>query len=736
MVIYPFSRVMILAPGLLFILTGHAHAQNKGDSTVADSVAKTLKEVTVTAKKPLFEQQTDRLVINVSSSSTAAGNTALEILERSPGVVIDRENGGISINGKNGVVVMINGKINYMPINAVVQLLAGMNAGNIEKIELITNPPANFNAGGNAGSINIVLKENNDYGTNGSFSLSGGYSRGEIIGGSININHRKGRVNWYGDGSYSRNKGPFTVNDARRSIYRSDLSENNMKLDRIQTSGQFDARTGMDVQLDKQTVLGVLVSGYDNYYAQHEQVGVTKKLNGTPDTIMMLANNEVNHWRNLGANINVQHTYNKEDKVSINLDYIGYDNRQPVHYLSDYYNGKADFLYEARSRSSKITPLHFWVAALDLSNQLTKQVRVETGGKVTLSTFGNDISFERWMPTGYEKDNILTSDYRLKENYSAAYASLRAGLGKTTEARIGLRYEYTWSNLGSAVTRNILDKHYGNFFPGLSLTHTIDDKNSISFSYSRRINRPSFNDLAPGFYYSTPVTIITGDPYLEPSITNTLQFNYTFSKCFLSLSLSKEKNAIAGFQPDADSVSGIVVLSPVNLGDLKTITTALSIPVAITNWWSMQYNCTALWQQVNAIYQKQPVRLEQINFRISGNMNFTLPRNLSADLSGFFQSKSLSGLTRKLPMGAMDIGLRKKLPGRQGAFTLSVNNIFNTLVSRNRTEIPEKNLYEVFDIRFARQSVKLTYTRSFGKEKLQQKRDRSTGAEDEKSRVQ
>ena len=137
-----------------------------------------LKQVTVTAKKPLLEQKIDRLVINVAASITSSGNTALEVLERSPGVVVDRQNNDISLSGKNGVVIMMNGKITHMPVTAVVQMLAGMSAGNIEKIELITTPPASLDAEGNAGYINIVLKEINNYGTNGSFSLSAGYGRG------------------------------------------------------------------------------------------------------------------------------------------------------------------------------------------------------------------------------------------------------------------------------------------------------------------------------------------------------------------------------------------------------------------------------------------------------------------------------------------------------------------------------------------------------------------------------
>ena len=159
----------------------------------------TLSDVRVTAKKSLIEQKMDRMVINVAGSITAAGNSALEVLERSPGILVDRQNNSISMNGKSGLVIMINGRISRLPIASLVQMLAGMNAANIEKIELITTPPANFEAEGNAGYINIVLKTNTQYGTNGSYSLTAGYGEGLISAASLNFNHRKNKINFYGD---------------------------------------------------------------------------------------------------------------------------------------------------------------------------------------------------------------------------------------------------------------------------------------------------------------------------------------------------------------------------------------------------------------------------------------------------------------------------------------------------------------------------------------------------------
>lgn len=162
-----------------------------------------LDEVIIQADKPLYQQKVDRLVINVENSIVSAGGSALEILERSPGVLVNRQGNSISVVGKSGVKVMINGKESYVPTSSLIQMLDGMSADNIESIELITTPPANFDAEGNAGFINIVLKKRTDLGLNGSYSLSGGYGEGAVTSDNINFNYRKNKINLFGSYSFS-----------------------------------------------------------------------------------------------------------------------------------------------------------------------------------------------------------------------------------------------------------------------------------------------------------------------------------------------------------------------------------------------------------------------------------------------------------------------------------------------------------------------------------------------------
>lgn len=266
-----------------FSLNGNG-AKDMGTTTIREDVAQ-LDAVTVTARKPLFEQKIDRLTINVATSITSAGATALQVLERSPGVQVNRQQGGITIAGKEGVVVMINGKINRMPISAVVEFLDGMPSSNIEKIELITTPPANFDAEGNAGFINIVLKQSGDQGLNGSYSLSAGYGRGESGNANINFNYRKGLFNLYGDYTYLRDGSKQFIITGRRIDFENVLTETLSRSERDPLQSNHTGRLGLDFQLNKKTVIGALLTTYDTKWTMDAENKAQFTKNGVPDAL-------------------------------------------------------------------------------------------------------------------------------------------------------------------------------------------------------------------------------------------------------------------------------------------------------------------------------------------------------------------------------------------------------------------------------------------------------------------
>ena len=695
--------------------------------------AAALQELTLVAKRPLFEQKVDRMVINVSNNITAAGSTVLDVLERSPGIVVDRQNNALSINGKDGVVVMINGKINRMPISSLVQMLAAMPSDNVERVEVITTPPANFDAEGNAGYVNIVLKRNLQFGTNGSYTLTAGYSRGPITTASGNINYRASRWNVYGNYAYNRT-------DTKQWAYFSYAVTSNGRF--IENIGQsernpvepvHDLKAGADYEIKKDVIAGVLVSLYNRGWSMPANNNARVFVNGVLDTVATVSTKEEHPMHSYDINANLQRNF-KEGKLSVNVDYLDYRETNPVNYINTYYNGMNQFLFEDQVRSDKHTPVKVWVGAIDHEAKLAKAT-LTTGLKGTLSRFTNVVQVDKLLAAGWMADPALSATYYLNESIAAAYAALDWSMDSKTTAKAGLRWEYTNSTLDTKAQKNIVDRHYGRLFPSLFLSQVINEQNAVNLAYSRRITRPTFWNLAPFVIFMDPNTFFSGNPGLQPAVSDNLTFSYTFHKKIVSLSYSYENSPITNFSPHVDPVTNKETLSAENQKDRRSLNLSFSLPFEWTAWWSMQVNINAAYQKLNGLYNKETVVLTQQNFFANTIQNFKLPKEWTVSLSGFYSSPSLFGLYKTDPLGLVDLGVQKKLRDQKSSLRFNYGNIFNTMKPHFAVNLPEKNLIAAGEINFNHPSFRFTFTHNFGSDQVKAKRNRSTGAEEEKDRL-
>jgi len=697
----------------------------------------TLKGVTVDVKKPMFEQKVDRMVINVKNSITDAGGTALEVLAKSPGVTVNLQNNTIAINGKNGVVVMINGKISYMPMDAMVQLLSGISASNIEKIELITTPPAKYDAEGNAGYINIVLINNPNQGLSGSYFLAAGYGNDPLGSAGINFNYRSSKVNIYGDYNFNYTHA-FQPGTSFTQLTKSGaIVADNSYTNRNTITSVHNIRLGADYQVDSSTVLGALISGYDSRWTMTAHNGSNVQTNGIIDTTINTIDHEINHWQNAMANLNLQHTFQPGKVLFIDANYISYKDNNPNTYSNVFYKGLDQLLYQQDQKTGKTTPIDFEVFSSDYTTPIGKKITMEAGAKVSLSRFTNNVSMENLKQGSWESDSSLSANYKLKENIGAAYASFTMNPNAKTSVKAGLRYEYTTSNLGTQQTANIVNRKYGELFPTFYISQKLDDNNSLNFSYSRRITRPTFNDLAPFTIFFTPKSYFTGNPALQPAIANAVQASYVFKNFIFSVSYTHEDFTIASFQAQSiDTSTNIVYYSAQNSKYQQYVTGSISLPFTVTKWWTMQNNINIDWLQVNASFGNLPILVQTFDFNINSTQHFSLSKDYALEVTGFYTSGSYYGTNKFQPIYQVDAGLQKKCKNKKDVLRIAANDMFNTggkFVFQSI--VPVAGTIVRANVNFAQVAYKITWTHSFGNKALKEKRDRSTGAEDELNRV-
>ena len=694
-----------------------------------------LAEVKVVARKPLFEQKIDRMVINVRNSITSAGSSALEVLGKSPGVIINRQNSQIQLNGKEGVIIMINGNESKLPLEAILSILSGMSAENIDRIELISTPPANFDAGATAGFINIVLIENPNQGFNGSYSVTAAYGKGWNPATSFNFNYRKNKINLCGDYSFLLDARFQRAYNLRRSTLQGVVTENYTNSNRDPEDWRHNARIGLDIQLTSRSILGLFVAGGKRKWDLVSDTHLEIFKNGVADSVVSIYNHESHNSPNITAGVNFSHIIKQGDLFVAQLEYIYYRDHNPTDYRNTYFDKTGIMIGEEQIKGGKLTPMNILVGKIDYSKKINSKFSLETGIKLTHSVFRNDVYVSTLGQSSWINDPELTGNYHFTEIVPAAYANLNIAANEKTNFKLGVRYEHTLLNLGSDTEHDIIDRKYGSFFPSIFMSRKINENSSFNLSYRRAVSRPGFSELAPFVFFLDPFTYFTGNSALQPAFSSTFKADYLLKDFFFSVSYTKEDDFIARFQSKFDAERNRQLIVSENLESMKLVNLSLTLPFKIASWWTMQNNLQGNWMQINANFEKGPFRMEQFSYTASSSNPRILPKNFSAQLDANYYSKSLFGSTVFGSRNIVTIGVQKKFRDNKSRLKLSVEDIFRGNVWNWRTYIPEENIdvHAIWKL-FPRQ-IKLTFGSSFGNSKLKAKRKLSDASEEEQKRL-
>lgn len=677
-----------------------------------------LQEIKIVANKAIYEQKIDRSVLNVSKDILALGNNALNILEKARGITINRQLNELTLNGNDNVMIMINGRPVRQSAENTLQMLAGTNAENIEKIELISNPPANFESGNNGGIINIILKRNTALGTNAIVSANAGYGYKEKAGLNFNVNHRSENIELNANLSYNTDKTRESIYNTRViSAAPADLISVTGS-ERYPVANNLSGKIGVDYNFDKKNSLGGIVSGYiNNSKLGSDNTGLLDNNNFTA------SNSLKNNWNQLFNNLHFNHNFRQDEVFLFNVDYLHFKNYNPAYYSYNYFEPDGTFLRNDVITSLKNSTLNIIVAKADYENQINSNLAFKTGAQAISSVFRNDIVVAK----NQQVEESLSSITKLKEKILGLYTSLEYKVDEKTRLNVGLRYEYTNSFLN--VVNSPLNNNYGLLLPSAFFSKNLSDKLTINASYARKFTRPTYNEIIPYFIFLDPNTYFYGNVNLIPSKSNDFKIDLNAGKYLFSLQANFNKNAIIRFQPVL--IDSNQVFTSLNLKYRNNYTALVNIPVKIKNWWDVNLSLTGLLKQLETDFN---ANASNFSYKINIVQQFKISPQVNMELSGFYQSKSLVGISSASDYQSVNFAVSKTIKTNHRIAFLCLNifgfnyNVYTTpdVVSNYSTNTRYKYEGQIF---------KLVYTYSFGNKKLKPIKDKKTASEEIQQRL-
>lgn len=699
------------------------------------ATSKELNSVNVVHRKPLVERQVDKTVLNIENSVLASGNTALEILQKAPGVTVDKD-GNISLRGKSGVTVMLDGKPTYLSSEQLANLLRSTEGNAIQTIELITNPSAKYDAAGNSGIINIKLKKNRNFGTNGSVTGGGGFGRYYRANGGLSLNHREKKFNVFGEYNFGRNKRYHELNINRIN----NTAENQTYFDQqgIQTSKRQNAnyKAGIDYFINDKNTIGLVVNGYRS--TGKSDNNVLTKIGSQPaktDSSVVAFNPEDFKYTGITYNLNYKGTIDTAgQEINIDADYSRYAGDQNTIYNNTYLDIAGQrYKDNYNFRNSTPSVVKIKTAKADYSYPVNKTLKIDAGLKVSLVNTDNTSVFDNFLNNTWQNDLTKSDHFIYDENVNAGYLNLHKEFTGTT-IQIGLRAEQTNSKGNSIATQKIAERHYFDLFPSLFVNRVLSKNHEAGFSYSRRIDRPDYESLNPFVNFADLYTYSMGNPFLNPQYTNSFELSYSYKKTLnATLGYSHTSNAMTRVLL-SDTAKKTLFISYQNLAVKKSYNLNINSPLTIFKWWTTNNNMTVFYNEFSTPnLLGMPYKSGKLAVNINTNQTFSINSSTNVELAAYYQSAMVEGTLAMKPQYGIDLGISKSFANKKINVKLAANDIFYLERWRVESALPSQK-YKI-DERNDSRVFRLTCTYRFGSNDIKSARQRNKGANDEQNRV-
>lgn len=713
-----------------------------GDMTAPEvslsKVSGNLKEVTVVSRKPVIEVRADKTIMNIEGSVNAVGQDALELLRKSPGVLVDKDD-NISLSGKNGVQVYIDGRPTPLSGKDLSDYLKTIQSSQIEAIELITNPSAKYDAAGNAGIINIRLKKNKSFGTNG--SVNAGYNIGIFpkYNGGLALNHRNKHINVFGNYNYNRNHNESYMNFYRRQLDTLFNQKGTMTF-RNKSHG---FKAGLDYFVNSKQTIGVMVNGNfnKNGFANYGRTPISYIPTGVIDRILIADNTSNGQRENMNFNANYRYADTTGRELNMDADYGFYHLNNDQFQPNYYFDPSGENLISSRIYNMIApTDIDIYTFKTDYEQNL-KKGRFGVGAKVSYVKSGNDFQRYNVMPSFKSLDTLRSNNFHYKENVNAVYVNynkpfkgfmIQAGLRVENTNSEGLSNGFNWNN-GYVEYDSTFKRNYTDVFPSAAITFNKKPTSQLSITYSRRIDRPAYQDLNPFEFKLDEYTYQKGNTQLRPQYSNIFGLAHTYKyKLTTQLTYTHVNDVFTQLIDTAEKSKTFITKK--NLATQDIFNLSISYP--------FQYKSYSVFATASTYYSHyqadlgtgRKIDLDVVAYNFYSQHTFKFGKTWTAELSGFYSSPSIwQGTFKSKEMWGIDAGLQKVILKGKGTLKASVSDIFKTMQWGGTSDFTGQ--YIKAGGGWESRLFKLNFSYRFGSMQVKAARQRKTGLEDENKRV-
>ena len=644
-----------------------------------------LEDVVVTGMKqqPTIVQQAGKLTFNVENSISAQGTNAFEILKYTPSVTVNEGSKTISINGQHNILVMLNGKQTYMQPSEIVDLLKSTPSSNIKSIEVMTNATAQYDASGSGGILNIVMKRERGAGYNMTINTGLSYWQNLKQNTEFSFNYNHNKINLYGN--YSHNFG-YT------NLYYGGVRKQAGKLfdahsDDTDKRNTISASFGLDYEIVPNHQIGIQASGNflfgpgdiytsNQVYDSYEKKKLLYTLQSKSDYYHQTANR-------YHLNANYKYELTEERQLTLDFDYSKFLGDSRINQPNIYYSptNAVDSTNDYRNLGRR--NIHLYAFTSHYTQELGKG---ELSAGVKFSNVKSENSYRLISTTdGNEQTDInVSNDFHYKESILSAYLMYDINVVDKWTLNVGGRMEYTHSNghlypyIGSDQEESKANRNYTDFFPSASITYQINDHQTLSLSYGKRIDRPVYSDLNPINQPLDGLSSWKGNPFLEPQKTHRFSLEYQYKRTSLGLSYSSTSNYFVSVTDTLGPNKTVVM--PLNLGSQQYYSLSLSQTLRLFNVMNINFSGRVYHLDNKLAFdQTRFYHRNRWAYGLMTQASFPLFWGIKSEILGIYSSKRLGGATDTLePNSQVNIGFQKRFLNNRAIVKLSMSDIFWT----------------------------------------------------------